>query len=259
MVSFWMENDDFTRNCANHKGTENYQDEHFHGTCGLVDWNADFYYFGYLSKACQWINSQTWMKSCGYWRTLTWCTSVRLRLVYRWNFLLLLVVFDSSYTLCCYHLFLSQCYWIIPLDIFISTVILILSGFHVRDRVIEMQLCLHVKIREELIEEPFCLTLKWNWYCHGHLPLQMANLSLTASRKQRCMPSISPFSSPLFNLGSHTVRSCTCEPHESLRECVRACVNQCCVLRKKALHAVLIKATTFLPFPPSNLQNRLCF
>lgn len=54
------------------------------------------------------------------------------------------------------------------------------------------------------------------------------------------MPSISPFLSPLFNLGSHTVRSCTCEPHESV------CVKQCCVLRKKALHAVLIKAKSAL-------------
>lgn len=38
---------------------------------------------GFLPEGCQLINSQTWRKNCGYWRTSTWCTSVRLHLAYR--------------------------------------------------------------------------------------------------------------------------------------------------------------------------------
>lgn len=45
-----------------------------------------------------------------------------------------------------------------------------MSEFHVRDRVIRpsLQLCLPVRIREELIEEPFCLNTQVDlilpWY-----------------------------------------------------------------------------------------------
>lgn len=76
------------------------QCEQFHGACRVVVWNPEkIYSCGYLSQACPWINSPTWMKNCGYWRTSTWCTSDRLRSVYRWNFPFPLVGVWFSFTL----------------------------------------------------------------------------------------------------------------------------------------------------------------
>lgn len=57
---------------ASLKDPENRQDEQFHGTCRVVVGNPEkIYVCGYLPQACPWINSQTWMKNCGSWRTLT--------------------------------------------------------------------------------------------------------------------------------------------------------------------------------------------
>lgn len=88
------------------------------------------------------------------------------------------------------------------------------------------------------------------------------DLSLTASRKQQYMLSLSPvfwvfFGSPLLKWGSHTVHSCTCEPHQSLWEPVCMCV---CVYVSSLKEGMRFSLRHYLAYPPNaNLQTFFSF